>query len=135
MCLSEERTLQWMLSRIGWPFCHSTRFSGMTLILVCQLQRTDSRVDGSVVDGCRDHSNDPGALQMDWLEVQLMEYRERGMQVWLTGHVPPHMGHYFDNCCKLNAASSGPADWKDLRYGDLALRYQDTIVGHLYGHM
>jgi hypothetical protein len=23
----------------------------------------------------------------------------------------------------------------DLRYGDLALRYQDTIVGHLYGHM
>jgi endopolyphosphatase len=30
-----------------------------------------------------------------------MEYRERGMQVWLTGHVPPHMGHYFDNCCKL----------------------------------
>jgi len=54
-----------------------------------------------VVDGCQDHSNDPGALQMDWLEVQLMEYRERGMQVWLTGHVPPHMGHYFDNCCKL----------------------------------
>jgi endopolyphosphatase len=23
----------------------------------------------------------------------------------------------------------------DLRYGDLALRYQDTIVGHLFGHM
>jgi endopolyphosphatase len=23
----------------------------------------------------------------------------------------------------------------DLRYGDLSLRYQDTIVGHLYGHM
>jgi endopolyphosphatase len=22
-----------------------------------------------------------------------------------------------------------------LRYGDLALRYQDTIVGHLFGHM
>jgi endopolyphosphatase len=73
---------------------------------------------------------------MDWLEVQLMEYRERGMQVWLSGHVPPHMGHYFDNCCKL-ALSTGAvqADAPDLRYGDLALRYQDTIVGHLYGHM
>ena len=58
----------------------------------------------AVVDGCLDGSNDPGALQMDWLEVQLMEYRERGMQVWLTGHVPPHMGHYFDNCCKLSLA-------------------------------
>ncbi len=37
---------------------------------------------------------------MDWLEVQLVEFRERGMQVWLTGHVPPHMGHYYDNCCE-----------------------------------
>lgn len=22
----------------------------------------------------------------------------------------------------------------DLRYGDLALRYQDTLLGHHYGH-
>jgi hypothetical protein len=65
-----------------------------------------------VVDGCQDHSNDPGALQMDWLEVQLMEYRERGMQVWLTGHVPPHMGHYFDNCCKLGRSHVPGADFQ-----------------------
>ncbi|OXG95688.1 endopolyphosphatase [Cryptococcus neoformans A2-102-5] len=75
----------------------------------------------TLVDGCRGHSNDPGALEMDWLEVQLDNFRQRGMQVWLTGHVPPHMSHYYDNCY--------------LRYGDLALRYQDTIVGHLFGHM
>ncbi|WVR08267.1 hypothetical protein IAU60_005314 [Kwoniella sp. DSM 27419] len=75
----------------------------------------------TLVDGCGDRSNDPGALQMDWLDVQLSAFRERGMQVWLTGHVPPHMGYYYDNCY--------------LRYGDLALRYQDTIVGHLFGHM
>ncbi|KAG7527447.1 hypothetical protein FFLO_06927 [Filobasidium floriforme] len=74
-----------------------------------------------VVDGCKDGSNEPGALEFDWLEVQLDSFRERGMQVWLTGHVPPKMGRYFDNCY--------------LRYGELALRYQDTIVGHLYGHM
>ncbi|KAJ9103657.1 hypothetical protein QFC19_004232 [Naganishia cerealis] len=72
------------------------------------------------VDGCRDGSDEPGALEFDWLEVQLDSFRERGMQVWLTGHVPPHLGLYFDNCY--------------LRYGELALRYQDTIVGHLYGH-
>jgi hypothetical protein len=47
---------------------------------------------------------------MDWLEVQLMEYRERGMQVWLTGHVPPHMGHYFDNCCKRLGLKAAGAD-------------------------
>ncbi|WVW86650.1 hypothetical protein I302_108704 [Kwoniella bestiolae CBS 10118] len=75
----------------------------------------------TLVDGCGDHSSDPGALEMDWLDVQLSAFRDRGMQVWLTGHVPPHMGYYYDNCY--------------LRYGDLALRYQDTIVGHLFGHM
>ncbi|OCF37058.1 endopolyphosphatase [Kwoniella heveanensis BCC8398] len=75
----------------------------------------------TLVDGCGERSNDPGALEMDWLDVQLSSFRERGMQVWLTGHVPPHMGYYYDNCY--------------LRYGDLALRYQDTIVGHLFGHM
>lgn len=74
---------------------------------------------------------------MDWLEVQLSEFRERGMQVWLTGHVPPHMGHYYDNCCELSHLGEQLSLMKpeDLRYGDLALRYQDTIVGHLFGHM
>ncbi|WVO13727.1 hypothetical protein L204_101349 [Cryptococcus depauperatus] len=75
----------------------------------------------TIVDGCSSHSNDPGALEMDWLDIQLNNFRQRGMQVWLTGHVPPHMGRYYDDCY--------------LRYGDLALRYQDTIVGHLFGHM
>jgi endopolyphosphatase len=72
---------------------------------------------------------------MDWLEVQLSEFRERGMQVWLSGHVPPHLGVYFDNCCELTFCVIGVRLNTDLRYGDLALRYQDTIVGHLYGHM
>ncbi|ORY34959.1 Metallo-dependent phosphatase-like protein [Naematelia encephala] len=75
----------------------------------------------TLVDGCRDHTTDPGSLELEWLEVQLNGFRDRGMQVWLTGHVPPHIGLYFENCY--------------LRYGDIALRFQDTIVGHLYGHM
>ncbi|CED83970.1 Acid sphingomyelinase and PHM5 phosphate metabolism protein [Phaffia rhodozyma] len=73
------------------------------------------------VDGCAFGSSEPGALQMDWLEVQLEIYRDRGMQVWLSGHVPPSAGNYFPDC------------W--YRYGLLGLRYQDTIVGHTYGHM
>ncbi|KAL7424914.1 Endopolyphosphatase [Cryptotrichosporon argae] len=75
----------------------------------------------TLVDGCQSNTHDPGALHMDWLEVQLQDFHDRGMQVWLTGHVPPHLGVYYDNCY--------------LRYGDLALRFQDTIVGHLFGHM
>lgn len=34
-----------------------------------------------VVDGCSFGSSEPGALEMDWLEVQLEIYRSRGMQV------------------------------------------------------
>ncbi|CAE6454211.1 unnamed protein product [Rhizoctonia solani] len=78
------------------------------------------------VDGCPKKSNDPGTLELDWLEIQLKLYRSRKMQaspydhhVWLTGHVAP-TEDYFPRCF--------------ARYGELALRYQDTILGHLFGH-
>ncbi|EJD01156.1 uncharacterized protein FOMMEDRAFT_21595 [Fomitiporia mediterranea MF3/22] len=74
------------------------------------------------VGGCEyGEGDDPGNLQFDWFEVQLDRFRERGMQVWVSGHVPPSPGNYFPGCF--------------VRYADLALRYQDTILGHLFGHM
>ncbi|KAF5387835.1 hypothetical protein D9615_000419 [Tricholomella constricta] len=74
------------------------------------------------VGGCgfKDPS-DPGNLQLDWLEVQLNGYRSRDMQVWITGHVPPSPGNYFPDCY--------------VRYVELSLRFQDTVLGHLFGHM
>ncbi|PPQ98547.1 hypothetical protein CVT24_004038 [Panaeolus cyanescens] len=78
-----------------------------------------------VVAGCPyTDRNDPGNLELDWMEVQLDMYRSRGMQVrsvWISGHVPPSPGNYFPECY--------------VRYAELALRYQDTILGHVYGHM
>ncbi|KAH9843836.1 uncharacterized protein C8Q71DRAFT_793476 [Rhodofomes roseus] len=74
------------------------------------------------VGGCEDGDpEDPGNLQFDWLEVQLDRFRSRGMQVWLSGHVPPSADNFFPDC--------------HVRYTELSLRYQDTILGHLYGHM
>ncbi|KAI0269150.1 endopolyphosphatase [Gloeopeniophorella convolvens] len=74
------------------------------------------------VGGCEwIEPDDPGNLQFDWLEVQLRTYRQRGMQVWMSGHVPPSPGNYFPECY--------------VRYVELALRFQDTILGHLFGHM
>ncbi|KIK68138.1 hypothetical protein GYMLUDRAFT_81588 [Collybiopsis luxurians FD-317 M1] len=74
------------------------------------------------VGGCMlNEPEDPGNLQFDWLEVQLKSFRDRGMQVWLTGHVPPSSSNYFPECY--------------VRYVHLALRFQDIVVGHLYGHM
>ncbi|KAH9938626.1 uncharacterized protein B0H18DRAFT_1081217 [Fomitopsis serialis] len=72
------------------------------------------------VGGCEDGDpEDPGNLQFDWLEVQLDRFRRRGMQVWLSGHVPPSAANFFPDC--------------HVRYTELSLQYQDTILGHLYG--
>ncbi|PWN53602.1 hypothetical protein IE53DRAFT_366209 [Violaceomyces palustris] len=80
------------------------------------------------VDGCAkrkrrddDDQVDPGTLQLEWLEIQLDMFRQRGLQVHLIGHVPPTPGNYFERCYEV--------------YTDIALRYQDTIVGQHFGHM
>jgi len=74
------------------------------------------------VGGCEyTQPNDPGNLQLDWLDVQLGVFRDKGIKVWLMGHVPPTPDLYFSECY--------------YRYAEISLRFQDTIVGHLYGHM
>ncbi|KAI1786520.1 Metallo-dependent phosphatase-like protein [Ganoderma leucocontextum] len=76
----------------------------------------------AAVGGCESSNpQDPGNLQFDWLDVQLELFRSRKMQVWLSGHVPPSSRNYFPECY--------------VRYVELSMRYQDTILGHLYGHM
>jgi hypothetical protein len=54
------------------------------------------------------------------------------------------MGHYFDNCVSPRLLRTAVEEEQRLtteehgqylRYGELSLRFQDTIVGHLYGHM
>ncbi|KAJ3736348.1 hypothetical protein DFJ43DRAFT_1129505 [Lentinula guzmanii] len=78
-----------------------------------------SHVLREAVSGCNyNEPDDPGNLQFAWLEDQLKSYRKRGMQVWVTGHVPP--SNYFPECY--------------VQYVRLALNFQDTILGHLYGH-
>ncbi|TFK21831.1 endopolyphosphatase [Coprinopsis marcescibilis] len=75
-----------------------------------------------VVNGCPFREpDDPGNLQLDWLEVQLKEFLDRGMQTYIIGHVPPSPGNYFPECF--------------VRYAELALRFQNIILGHLFGHM
>ncbi|KAK3810559.1 MAG: Metallo-dependent phosphatase-like protein [Linnemannia gamsii] len=73
----------------------------------------------AAVDGC-DNEDEPGTDQMDWLEVELESLRRRKMTAYLTGHVPPARKSYSPTCF--------------VRYTDIALRFQDVIVGHLFGH-
>ncbi|KAG2135743.1 uncharacterized protein EDB93DRAFT_1170667 [Suillus bovinus] len=62
------------------------------------------------VAGC-DYADpkNPGNMHLDWLEEQLEAFRSRQMQT------------YFPECYK--------------RFVELNLRFQDTILGNLYGHL
>lgn len=42
------------------------------------------------------------------------------MKAYLTGHVPPAYKSYYEDCWNM--------------YGEIALDFQDVIIGHLYGH-
>ncbi|ORY83472.1 Metallo-dependent phosphatase-like protein [Leucosporidium creatinivorum] len=86
--------------------------------------------NNKAVDGCPSFSkkarafkkdDDPGTEELLWLEQQLLLARARGMQVWMTGHVPATKSNWYQGCYS--------------RYGELVLSFHDTIVGHLFGHM
>ncbi|KAF9924284.1 Endopolyphosphatase [Linnemannia zychae] len=71
------------------------------------------------VDGCKSEE-EPGTEQMDWLEAELDKVRQRRMVAYLTGHIPPEKKSYSPTC--------------HSRYTQIALAYQDVIVGHMFGH-
>ncbi|KAL8287125.1 hypothetical protein RQP46_003577 [Phenoliferia psychrophenolica] len=78
-------------------------------------------VDGCPPDDESGRDSDPGTEHLAWLEQQLLLARARGMQVWLTGHVPPTPENWYPRCYDT--------------YGELVLSFHDTIVGQLFGHM
>lgn len=78
--------------------------------------------NNKAVDGCpaprssmKGGDDDPGTEHLLWLEQQLLLARARGMQVWLTGHVPATQATWYEECYN--------------RFGELMLAFQDTIVG------
>ena len=75
----------------------------------------------TAVDGCpRDEGRgemDPGSEQLLWLEQQLYLAKEKGMKVWLTGHVPPNRGNWYEDCLG--------------EYTKLSLEYNDIILGYV----
>lgn len=76
-----------------------------------------------VVKGCpafdpsqaRKRKIDPGTQELIWLEKELERARNLGMQVWLVGHVSPSLDNWYEGCY--------------VNYGELVLRYHDTILG------
>lgn len=69
----------------------------------------------SLRDSASARAIDPGTEQLLWLEQQLTLARARGMQVWLTGHVPATRDNWYEGCYR--------------RYAELVLAWQDTVVG------
>jgi len=73
-----------------------------------------------IVDGC-DRRKDPGHKQFRFLSIMLQEFRERGMKVWISGHVPPNSKNFEPSCLD--------------RYSAWMHEYRDVVVGGLFGHM
>ncbi|CAB4389383.1 unnamed protein product [Rhizophagus irregularis] len=73
----------------------------------------------TAVNGCKE-ADQPGTIEMKWLNDILKKARKRGMKVYLTGHVAPRAKQYTRSCYR--------------RYGRLALKFHDMILGHFYGH-
>jgi hypothetical protein len=68
----------------------------------------------TAVDGCKDGSDEPGALEFDWLEVQLDSFRERGMQACTRNMLRVVMSK--------PRALSGLAHWSRTASSGLVLR-------------
>ncbi len=76
--------------------------------------------NNKAVDGCSSR-DEPGSLQLDWLEIQLRLFRRSGMKSYIIGHVPPTQKQWYDGCF--------------FRYADLMVEYRDVVVGQLFGHV
>ncbi|CDO92087.1 unnamed protein product [Kluyveromyces dobzhanskii CBS 2104] len=73
-----------------------------------------------LVDNCT-NKKQPGYKMLLWIGYTLQELRNRGIKVWLSGHVPP-IPKNFDSSC-----SDKLALWLH--------EYSDIIIGGFYGHM
>ncbi|QLG72826.1 hypothetical protein HG535_0D05350 [Zygotorulaspora mrakii] len=73
-----------------------------------------------LVDNC-DSKKQPGYQLLVWLGNILQEMRERGIKVWLSGHVPAIPKNYADSCYD--------------KFTLWTYEYRDIIIGSLYGHM
>ncbi|CAG8548818.1 1183_t:CDS:2 [Ambispora gerdemannii] len=73
----------------------------------------------TAVQGCADRSQ-PGTQQIKWLDKVLLKAKKQQKKVYLIGHVAPTKGHYTRTC------------WN--KYGKLAQKYNDVILGHFFGH-
>jgi hypothetical protein len=55
---------------------------------------------------------------------------------WAAGHIPPNEKSYYSECVTpLSPLARGVLVDRNkfVRYVELSLRFQDTILGHLYG--
>ncbi|CAG8466833.1 3751_t:CDS:2 [Acaulospora morrowiae] len=88
-------------------------------LLVVSLNTMYFYNSNTAVNGCKEPGQ-PGTKELKWLNGVLKKARKDGMKVYLTGHVAPRHKQYTKSCYK--------------KYGKLALKYHEVILGHYYGH-
>ena len=69
------------------------------------------------ITGC--HIGSPGHMLLQWLDKTL--YKFKNHKVMIAGHIPPEHKSNFDDCL--------------ASYTQLMQKYQDSIIGGIYGHV
>lgn len=76
--------------------------------------------NNKAMDGCSSRE-EPGTLQLDWLEIQLKLFRQQNIQAWIIGHIPPTDRQWYDGCFD--------------RYSNLMIEFRDLVIGQIFGHV
>ncbi|GAA5955919.1 hypothetical protein JCM3765_000039 [Sporobolomyces pararoseus] len=64
---------------------------------------------------------DPGSEQLLWFEQQLVMAKEKGMKIWIIGHVPPEENNWYKLCLE--------------QYSKLVIQHGQNVLGQFFGHM
>lgn len=75
----------------------------------------------SVKCGQSNAQESPGDVALDWLSKTLEMARKEGLQVYITGHVPPNTVNFLDSCY--------------YSFAKRCQEFRDVIQGQFYGHM
>jgi len=81
--------------------------------------------------------NDPGTMELNWLEQELIKAKQAGEKVWLLLHIPPGVNVYSTQRNSTPKTINVMLQWQAVynqRYLEIVRQYSDEIVASFAGH-
>lgn len=88
------------------------------------------------MNACGKEADEPGAVEMNWLNKQLEEAQKDHLKVTMITHMP--LGIHARNASEHSGKNKPPKRfWKEnyfVSYGKMMYHYRDTVIGMFSGH-